>query len=56
MKFLTIVLTVLMIFFYLLFLPFAFLLSCFKLAVQRTDSTLAGLDDTLYSHLEKRKK
>ena len=56
MKIFTIALSVLMIFFYLLFLPFAFLVSCFKLAVQRTDSTLSELDDTLYSHLEKRKK
>jgi dolichyl-phosphate-mannose--protein O-mannosyl transferase len=56
MKLLTIVLTVLMIFFYLLFLPFAFLLSCFKLVVQDTDRTVSGIDDTLCSYIEKRKK
>jgi hypothetical protein len=53
MKILSIASYALMIFFYVAVLPFAFVVSCFKLALERTDQWLIAV---LNNHLERRKK
>lgn len=56
MKILTIALAALMIFFHVLFLPFAFLISCFKLSLVRTDEAMEVLANEMRKTLERRKK
>lgn len=56
MKLLTIAQNTLILFFYLLCLPFAFFISCFKLALTKTDSLVDKSCDTVSELIERRKK
>jgi hypothetical protein len=56
MKLLTIASTWVILFFYVAFLPLAFVVSCFKLALSRTDVALNKWADRVEQTLERRKK
>jgi len=56
MKLLTMATSAVILFFYFLLLPFAFFISCFKLALRRTDIEINKGCDVINEALERRKK